>query len=257
MIDSHVNLHGDKFAEDRAEVIARASDAGVTHMINICCNIRDFESVVKVAEEHDNIWATVGTHPHDAKDNPDITAAELIEMAQHPKIVGIGETGYDFHYGYSAQDEQVANFAAHIEASQRSGLPLVVHTREADDLMLVALRESGAGRDYPALLHCYTSGQSLADWAAEAGLYFSVSGIATFKNAHSVRDCIKTMPDDRIMLETDCPYLAPVPHRGRRNEPSYLPHVAEALADIKGWTLEETVERTDAAVFNLFQKMTP
>lgn len=257
MIDSHVNLHGDKFAEDRAEVIARASDAGVTHMINICCNIRDFESVVKVAEEHDNIWATVGTHPHDAKDNPDITAAELIEMAQHPKVVGIGETGYDFHYGYSAQDEQVANFAAHIEASQRSGLPLVVHTREADDLMLVALRESGAGRDYPALLHCYTSGQSLADWAAEAGLYFSVSGIATFKNAHSVRDCIKTMPDDRIMLETDCPYLAPVPHRGRRNEPSYLPHVAEALADIKGWTLEETVERTDAAVFNLFQKMTP
>ena len=257
MIDSHVNLHGERFDEDRAEVIARAAKAGVTHMINICCNIRDFDAVVKVAEDHDNIWATVGTHPHDAKDNPDITAAQLVEMAQHPKVVGIGETGYDFHYGYSAKDEQVANFAAHIEASQRSGLPLVIHTREADDLMLDALQQSGAGRDYPALLHCYTSGQALADWAAEAGLYFSVSGIATFKNAHSVRECIRTMPDDRIMLETDCPYLAPVPHRGRRNEPAFLSHVAEALADVKGWTLDQTVERTTAAVFSLFKRMTP
>lgn len=257
IIDSHVNLHGEKFADDRDAVISRAHEVGVTHMINICCNIKDFEAVVKVAEDHDNIWATVGTHPHDAKDNPDITADQLIEMASHPKVVGIGETGYDFHYGYSSQDDQVKNFAAHIEASRQTQLPLVIHTREADTLMLETLKESGAGRDYPALLHCYTSGQDLAEWAAEAGLYFSVSGIVTFKTAHDVRDRIKSMPDDRIMLETDCPYLAPVPYRGRRNEPSYLPHVADGLAAVKGWTANETAERTTAAVFNLFKKMTP
>ena len=254
LVDSHVNLHGERFDEDRAEVIARAGEAGVGYMLNICCNIKDFEAVVKVTEDHDNMWATVGTHPHDAKDNPDITAEMLVEMAQHPKVVGIGETGYDFHYGYSAQDEQVANFAAHIEASRQTQLPLVIHSREADELMLSALQQSGAGKDYPALLHCYTSGPELADWAAKAGLYFSVSGIASFKNAHDVRARIQAMPDDRIMLETDCPYLAPVPHRGRRNEPAFLPHVAEALATVKGWTLEETASRTTEAFFALFQK---
>ena len=255
LVDSHVNLHGERFAEDRDAVIARAHDAGVHAMLNICCHIRDFEAVVKVAEDNANIWATVGTHPHDAKDNPDITAAELIEMAQHPKVVGIGETGYDFHYGYSARDAQVSNFAAHIEAAALSGLPLVVHTREADDLMLQTLKDTQAGRAYAAELHCYTSGPELAEWAGEAGLYFSVSGIATFKNAHSVRECIRTMPDDRIMLETDCPYLAPVPHRGQRNEPAFLPHVAAALAEVKGWTLEETARRTTDAFFNLFEKI--
>lgn len=257
IIDSHVNLHGERFADDLDAVIARAAEAGVSHMLNICCNIKDFDAVIKIAEDHDHIWATVGTHPHDAKDNPDITAAQLIDMASHPKVVGIGETGYDFHYGYSSEAEQIANFAAHIEASRQSQLPLVVHTREADELMLSTLKDSGAGRDYPALLHCYTSGQALADWAAEAGLYFSVSGIASFKTAHDVRACIKTMPDDRIMLETDCPYLAPMPYRGRRNEPAYLPHVAEALAGVKGWTMEETAERTNAAFFRLFSKVTP
>ena len=257
IVDSHVNLHGERFSEDLDDVIARAGEAGVSHMLNICCNIKDFESVVKIAEDHDHIWATVGTHPHDAKENPDITAEQLIEMACHPKVVGIGETGYDFHYGYSSQEAQIHNFAAHIDAARQTQLPLVIHTREADDLMLQALKDSKAGRDYPALLHCYTSGPELAEWAAEAGLYFSVSGITTFKNAHDVRDRIKAMPDDRIMLETDCPYLAPVPHRGKRNEPAFLPFVAQALADVKGWTLAETEERTNQAFFNLFGKITP
>lgn len=257
IVDSHVNLHGERFTDDLEDVIARASEAGVSHMLNICCNIKDFDAVVKIAEDHDHIWATVGTHPHDAKDNPDITAAQLIDLASHPKVVGIGETGYDFHYGYSSQEAQVHNFAAHIEAARETQLPLVIHTREADELMLKALQGSGAGEEYPALLHCYTSGPELADWASTAGLYFSVSGITTFKNAHDVRDRIKIMPDDRIMLETDCPYLAPVPHRGKRNEPAFLPFVAQALADVKGWTLEETEERTNDAFFSLFRKITP
>lgn len=254
IIDSHVNLHGERFDEDRAEVISRARDAGVGAMLNICCNIKDFGAVVKVAEDDENIWATVGTHPHDAKDNPDITADQLLQLANHPKVVGIGETGFDFHYGYSSREAQISNFEAHIEASRRSQLPLVIHTRDADELMLETLQRSGAGRNYPALLHCYTSGPELAIWAAKAGLYFSVSGIATFKNAHEVRSIIETMPDDRIMLETDCPYLAPVPHRGRRNEPAFLPFVAQALADVKGWTMEETEARTNAAFHDLFMK---
>jgi TatD DNase family protein len=257
IVDSHVNLHGERFAEDLDEVIARAKAAGISHMLNICCNIKDFEAVVKVAEDHDNIWATVGTHPHDAKDNPDISAQQLIDMAQHPKVVGIGETGYDFHYGYSSEADQVRNFAAHIDAARETQLPLVIHTRDADALMLKALQDSGAGQNYPALLHCYTSGPALVEWAADAGLYFSVSGIITFKNAHDVRDLIKVMPDDRIMLETDCPYLAPVPNRGRRNEPAFLPYVAEALAALKDWSREETEEKTNKAFFDLFQKVTP
>ncbi|WP_298912618.1 TatD family hydrolase [uncultured Algimonas sp.] len=255
IVDSHVNLHGERFADDLDAVIARAADAGVSHMLNICCNIKDFDAVVKVAEDHDHIWATLGTHPHDAKDNPDLKAQTLIDMAAHPKVVGIGETGFDFHYGYSSREAQISNFAVHIEAAHETQLPLVVHTREADTLMLDTLRRTGAGRDYPALLHCYTSGAELADWAAEQGIYFSVSGIVTFKNAHDVRDRIKAMPDDRIMLETDCPYLAPVPYRGRRNEPSYLPYVAQGLADVKGWTLEETARRTTDAFFRLFKKI--
>ena len=256
-IDSHVNLHGERFKDDLEDVIERARNAGVSHMLNICCNIKDIDAVIKAAEQFDNIWATVGTHPHDAKDNPDIRASDLLNLASHPKVVGIGETGYDFHYGYSAEGEQVRNFDAHIEAAALSGLPLVIHTRDADVLMMDALKGSGAGTSYPALLHCYTSGPVLADWAGENGLYFSVSGIATFKNAHDVRDRIKSMPEDRIMLETDCPYLAPVPHRGKRNEPAFLPHIANALADIRGWSLQETADRTNAAFFKLFSKIEP
>lgn len=255
LIDSHVNLHGERFADDLNEVIARALDAGITHMLNICCNIRDFDAVIRVAERHDNIWATVGTHPHDAKDNPDIKANDLVDLAQHPKVVGIGETGFDFHYGYSSRDAQVRNFDAHMEAAEQSGLPLVIHTREADDLMLDALKSSRAGDAYPALLHCYTSGPELADWAAQNGLYFSVSGIASFKNAHDVRDRIRAMPTERIMIETDCPYLAPVPYRGKRNEPAFLPFVARALADTLGWTMDEVSNRTNNAFFNLFSKV--
>lgn len=257
LIDSHVNLHGERFKDDLADVIQRADDAGITHMLNICCNIKDFEAVVKIADDHEKIWATVGTHPHDAKDNPKLKASDLVDLASHPKVVGIGETGYDFHYGYSNQTDQVRNFDVHMDAAAQTGLPLVIHTREADDLMLDALSQSGAGQNYPALLHCYTSGPELADWAAEQGIYFSVSGIASFKNAHDVRARIKSMPADRIMLETDCPYLAPVPHRGKRNEPAFLPHVAQALADIRGWSLEDVSKRTNAAFFTLFSKIEP
>ena len=254
LVDSHVNLHGEKFAKDLDDVMTRAAEAGVSHMLNICCKIKDFDRVVTIAERGPNIWASVGTHPHDAKDNPNITADQLVEMSQHPKVIGIGETGYDFHYGYSSQEEQIANFKAHIIAAQETQLPLIIHTREADELMLKTLKAAVKAKTFPAELHCYTSGAELAAWAADQGFYFSVSGILTFKNAHDVRELAKNMPDDRIMLETDCPYLAPVPHRGRRNEPAYITEVCKALADVKGWSYQDTAIRTTDAFFNLFQK---
>jgi TatD DNase family protein len=254
LIDSHVNLHGEKFSDDLDEVIDRAKAAGVKGLLNICCNIKDFEAMVNVAELSNAIWASVGTHPHDAKDNPSLKAEELLEMAQHPKIIGIGETGFDFHYGYSSQDEQVYNFQAHIEAARESQLPLIIHTREADELMIETLeREMGKG-EFSAIMHCYTSGEALARTAIDMGFYFSVSGIVTFKNAHDVRQIIEIMPDDRILIETDCPYLAPVPYRGRRNEPAYVKEVCEGLAQVKGWSFEDAAQKSTDAFFSLFQK---
>lgn len=254
LIDSHVNLHGEKFSDDLANVISRAKEAGVKGMLNICCNIKDYQATLDVANLSDAIWASIGTHPHDAKENPDIKAETLIDMARHPKIIGIGETGFDFHYGYSAEAQQVYNFQAHIEAARELQLPLIIHTREADALMQKTLDREMAIGAFPALLHCYTSGPELAKDAAAMGFYFSVSGIVTFKSAHDVRAIIEEMPDDRIMVETDCPYLAPVPHRGRRNEPAYVHEVCQGLADVKGWTYEESAARTTDAFFNLFQK---
>lgn len=255
LVDSHVNLHGEKFAEDCDDVVARAIEANVGTMLNICCKVSDFDDVIAISEKYPNMWASVGTHPHDAKENPNITADQLIELAQHPKVIGIGETGYDFHYGYSSEAEQVHNFKAHIIAARETGLPLIIHTREADELMMSTLKEAiKQSGPFSAELHCYTSGPELAKWGADQGFYFSVSGILTFKNAHDVRRLAKAMPDDRIMLETDCPYLAPVPYRGRRNEPAYVNEVCQALAEVKGWSFEETAKATTDAFFNLFTK---
>lgn len=254
IVDSHVNLHGEKFAEDLSETIARARAVGVGPMLNICCHLKDAKAVLDIAHMDPDIWATVGTHPHDAKDNPDIKADTIIALTRDPKVVAIGETGLDYHYDWSPRAVQKANFRAHIEAVQETGLPLVVHTREADEDMIEMLQSTYSEKPFSAIMHCYTSGQRLADVASELGFYFSVSGIMTFKNAHDVRSRIQTMPRDRIMLETDCPYLAPVPHRGRRNEPAYVVEVCKALSELFDWTIEETAEKTTDAFFSLFTK---
>lgn len=184
-----------------------------------------------------------------------MTADDLIALAQRPRVVGIGECGLDFHYDLSPRDVQAEVFRAHIKAAQRTGLPLVVHTRQADLDMAATLREGQAEAPFRFLMHCYTSGPELAEQAAEMGAWFSVSGIATFKAAEDVRAVIRTMPADRIIVETDCPYLAPVPHRGRRNEPAYIGHVLQAVADIRGWSREEAEARTTDAFFNLFDRI--
>lgn len=254
-IDSHVNLHAPQFDEDRAEVIARARQCGVGVMINICDKVSNFGAVYKIAQDHDDIWATVGTHPHESREDPDLSARTLIDLAAHPKIVGIGECGLDFHYDFSPRDVQVQVFKTHIKAARISGLPLVVHTREADDVMAQILREAHDEGPIKLLLHCYTSGAALAKTCAEMGAWFSVSGIASFKAAQDVRDVIRDMPADRIIIETDCPYLAPVPMRGRRNEPAFVRYVYDKLAEIRGWTLDETRARTHAAFFQLFDRI--
>lgn len=255
LIDSHVNLHAPQFAEDQAEVIDRARAAGVALMVTICDRVSAFEAVHAIAVAHDDIWATVGTHPHEAKENPSLTEELLIDLAGRPKVVGIGECGLDFHYDFSPRDIQAQVFRAHVRAARASGLPLVVHTREADDLMGDILEEEFAAGPFKLLMHCYTSGPQLARRAAALGAWFSVSGIATFKAAGEVREIIADMPADRIILETDCPYLAPVPMRGRRNEPAFLPHILAKLAEIRGWSVEEAEARTEAAFFNLFDRI--
>ena len=246
LIDSHVNLHAPQFDEDREAVIARARAAGVGLMVNICDRVSNFPAVRAVAN-HPDIWATVGTHPHEAKENPELAEETLIELATDPRVVGIGECGLDFHYDLSPRDVQAQVFRVHCAAARATGLPLVVHTREADQVMGDILEDEHAQGPFRILMHCYTSGPELAARAAALGAWFSVSGIATFKAAEDVRQAVRAMPADRILVETDCPYLAPVPYRGRRNEPAYLPHVLAKLAEIRGWTLDEADRRTEQA----------
>ena len=255
IIDSHVNLHAPQFDEDRDEVIARARKAGVRLMVEISDKLSTFEATHALAMSHDDIWCTVGAHPHEAKDHVTLTADELVALAQRPRVIGIGECGLDFHYDLSPRDEQAAVFRQHIDAARRTGLPLVVHTREADDVMADILREEHARGPFKLLMHCYTSSMELAETAAELGAWFSVSGIATFKAAEDVREVIRRMPEDRIIVETDCPYLAPIPHRGRRNEPAYVGLVLQKLAEIRGWTPEEADRRTTDAFFALFDRI--
>ena len=255
LIDSHVNLHAPQFAEDQAAVIERARAARVGLMLTICDKVSSFEAVHAIAMAHDDIWCTVGTHPHEAKENPGLTAETLIRLAGRPKVVGIGECGLDFHYDLSPREVQARVLRVHAAAARETGLPLVVHTREADAVMGDILEEEHAKGAFKLLMHCYTSGPELARLCADLGAFFSVSGIATFRAADDVRAVIRDMPADRIIVETDCPYLAPVPMRGRRNEPAYIAHVLAKLAEIRGWSLEEAERRTEDAFFAVFDRI--
>jgi TatD DNase family protein len=255
LIDSHVNLHAPQFDEDREAVIDRARTAGVGLMVTICDRLDRFEAVHALATANADVWATAGVHPHEAKDYPLLVAKTLVDLSARPKVIGIGETGLDFHYDLSPRDVQARVFRAHIAAARQTGLPLVVHTREADDVMAEILEAEHDQGAFKILMHCYTSGAELARRVAALGAWFSVSGIATFKAAGDVRVVIADMPEDRIILETDCPYLAPTPMRGRRNEPAYLPHILAKLASIRGWSLSEAEARTEEAFFKLFDRI--
>ena len=247
--DTHTNLHHERFDEDRDEVVARAREAGVG-MVEICQSEREVDRVRDIADRY-GLPHTVGTHPHYARDAVG-TVESLLALAEAPGVVGIGETGLDFHYGYSDERSQRANFARHIAVSQRTGKPLVVHSREADSMMAETLREACAEQAFPILLHCFTAGPALADAVLELDGYISFSGILTFNNAQDVRDAALRVPEDRILVETDCPYLTPVPHRGQRCEPVHVAHVGERLAELRGWSVEECARTTTANARRVF-----
>lgn len=256
LIDTHINIHGEPYSADLDAVLDAARAAGVSPMIAICCRLNEFEQVAQIAEAHEDVWCTIGAHPHHAKDHPEVTAEELLEIARHPKVVAIGETGLDFHYNYSPSDAQYASLRAHVEAARRADLPLILHCREADAAMADFLEDEMGKGAFRPLLHCYTGGPELARRAAALGAWFSASGIITFNKAEDVRAVFRDIvPEDRVIVETDCPYLAPVPFRGRRNEPAYLPHVAAKLGEIKGWTPEEAAERTTRSALSLFDRI--
>lgn len=255
MIDSHVNLHHELFAEDRDAVIARARAAGVGVMITICDVIAKAPIVADIAARHQDIFATAGVHPHYAKDHLDLTVETLIAFARAPKVVGVGECGLDLHYKWSPVEDQIALFRRHAAAARETGLPLVIHTREADDLMADILEEEAGRGALRLLMHCYTSGETLAQRALALGAYFSFSGILTFKNAHDVRAIAEMVPLDRVILETDCPYLTPVPHRGQRCEPAHVADVYRFFAQLRGLDLADCVARIDDNFHRIFDRI--
>ena len=255
MFDTHVNLHSEKFQDDLPDILTRARAAGVSRMIAICDRLDNFPSVQGIAAANDDIWCSVGVHPHHAKDFPELNPEDLIAAAQSDKVVAIGETGLDFHYNYSPEAAQTAALKTHIEAARVTGLPLILHTREADDLVGDIIEQEYKIGAFTPLLHCYTGGARLAARALDLGGYVSVSGILSFNSAKDVRAVIADLPLDRIILETDCPFLAPVPMRGRRNEPAYLIHVAEALASLHDLPVAQIAKITEENALRLFSKV--
>lgn len=251
LVDSHCHLDFSDFADEREAILARARIAGVVTMLTISTRLDQFPAVRSIAETDEDIWCSVGAHPHEAAEHVATTAAQLAALAEHPRVVGIGETGLDFHYNHSPRDVQEQVFRAHIAASQISGLPLIVHAREADAEIASILRQEGPGA---GVLHCFSSGRSLAEAALDLGFYISISGIITFRKADELRMIVRDIPLDRLLIETDAPYLAPVPYRGRRNEPAYVSATAVALAALKGVTVEELGDATTENFFRLFQK---
>jgi TatD DNase family protein len=254
LFDTHVNLHAEQFAGDLPDVLARARAAGVTRFVTICDRLDKYPALKTIADANDDITCTVGVHPHYAKDFWSLEAKTLVQEARDPKVVGIGETGLDQHYGYSDIVLQERSFVEHIHAACETGLVLVVHTREADDLTGDILEREYRRGPFRILMHCYTGGERLAKRALDLGARFSVSGILSFKGASDVRNVMAQVPLERIILETDCPYLAPVPHRGRRNEPAYLVDVCRAFAEHRGMTFEDAAALTTRNAVELFAR---
>ena len=252
LIDSHVNLHAHAFDADRAEVIGRARAAGVGPMVTICDQMQNFDAVLGIARADERIGASVGAHPHYPKDHLDLSQTRLVAAAGDTKVVAIGETGLDQHYLHSPLEDQIQVFRAHIGAARETGLPLIVHTREADALTADILEEEYAKGAFKILLHCYTSGPDLARRAYALGARISFSGIMTFKNAEDVRAIARDAPLDRVILETDCPYLAPVPHRGRRCEPAHVRDVYAAFCALRGLEMHDAAARIADVFFDLF-----
>ena len=254
LVDSHCHLNYPGLIEELPDVLSRARGAGIGTMVCICSRMGEFADIRAIAEANPDVYCSVGVHPHDSGNDAPIDLATLLAAAQHPKVVGIGETGLDFYYDSSPRDAQETNFRTHIAAARETGLPLIVHTRDADARTVEILTEEYAKGPFPGLIHCFTAGRELAESVIEFGFYISLSGIITFKNAEELRETIKRLPLERILIETDSPFLAPIPKRGKRNEPSFVVHTAERAAELFGIGADELARTTTANFFRLFTR---
>ncbi len=257
LVDSHCHLDFDSFDEDRREALDRAFDAGIGLVVTICTRLSRFETIRGIAELDERLYCSVGIHPHQVAEEETATIEALASRASHPKVVGIGETGLDYYYDSSPREDQATSFRTHIAAARETGLPLIVHTRDADDDMASILRDEAGKGAFPGVLHCFSSSRALAETALELGFYISCSGIVTFKNAEDLREIIRDVPENRLIVETDSPFLAPVPNRGKRNEPSFVVHTAEKVAQLKGLDMVEFSRLSTDNFFRLFNKASP
>jgi TatD DNase family protein len=254
LVDSHCHLDFPDFAPDRELVLARARERGIGRFVTISTRVKRFGQVLEIAEAVPDVFCSVGTHPHNAHEELDVAADDLVRLADHPKVVAIGEAGLDYHYDSSPREAQAEGFRRHIDAARRTGLPLVIHARSADEDMAGILREETGKGAFPAVLHCFSSGRDLALTGIELGLYVSFSGILTFKNSGELRAIAAGLPLDRLLVETDAPYLAPVPNRGKRNEPAFVSDTAKVLAEVRGISEQEIAGITTENFFRLFSK---
>ena len=252
--DSHCHLNYKGVFEQQGDVLARARSRGVGAMLNISTRESEWDAVVATAEREPDVWASIGIHPHEADQHPDVDIARLVDQAAHPGIVGIGESGLDYYYDHSDRARQQASFRSHIGACRETGLPLIVHTRDAEEDTLAILRDEMKQGAYTGVIHCFTASGAFADAALELGFYISISGIVTFKNAHDLQETAARLPIERLLIETDAPFLAPVPHRGKQGEPAFVADTANFLAQLRGEPIEDLAARTADNFFTLFNK---
>jgi len=257
LIDSHCHLDFPDFAEERAAIVARAQAAGVGRMVTISTCVKRFQQIIEIAETFSDVYCSVGTHPHNAAEELDVTTDELVQLAAHPKVVAIGEAGLDYFYDKAPRDAQAQGFRTHIAAARQTGLPLVIHSRDADDDMASILEDETGKGAFPFILHCFSSGRRLAEIGVALGGYVSFSGILTFKNSTDLRAIAADVPRDRLLVETDAPYLAPIPFRGNRNEPALVVNTARVLAETIGVTEAEIATITTDNCLRLFSRMPP
>lgn len=253
-VDSHCHLDFNDFEEDFNELIARAKESGVTTMLNAGNNIKELDNQLRLSEHYPFIYTAVGVHPHNAAEYPDITAADIVALTKHKKVVAIGECGLDYYYDYAPRELQIKVFIEQIKAAQTTGLPLIIHTRDADDDLIATLKEHYQIAPFTGEIHCFSSSRKLAEFALSIGFYISASGMITFNKSSELRDIFADIPLDKLLIETDSPFLAPVPKRGRRNEPAFVVYTAEKLAQIKNISVDELARITSDNFENLFRK---
>lgn len=257
LIDSHCHLNYKGIVEQQDDVLARAREVGVTGMLNISTRESEWDDIITLAEQQKDIWASVGIHPHEADEHPDMDTHKLVKKAQHNRVVAIGETGLDYYYDHSDRDNQKKSFRSHIVAARETALPLIVHTRDAEEDTANIMREEMEKGAYPAVIHCFTASDEFAKIALDIGCYISISGIVTFKNAKELQHSASWIPTDRLLIETDSPFLAPVPHRGKTGEPAFVADTAAYLAQLRGVEEEQLKKQTAENFFNLFSKAKP